>query len=276
MKKILLLPILLYSFIASAQNELSFSAGSGLLYYLGELNESKVFTNSAFLRPSANIGLSYKALPYMNVNLQFMGGSLYADDKYAITSNYYRNLQFKTSIEEFTLTAVFKPARAKKAIPYLSIGAGMFWFNPKGLYGTEWVALQPLGTEGQFINNGDYPKPYSLVQAVLPIGVGIEIKATDNIGFKFEAVFHKTFTDYLDDISSTYADSVSLAKTANGRIATAMAYKGISLAYPTDGAVRGNSGDKDSYVNITFSLLIYLRGSNDNGSGKSTFRFEPK
>lgn len=275
MKKALILPLFLYSIFTLAQNELSFSAGSGLLYYLGELNESKVFTNTAFLRPSANISLSYKALPYMNVNLQFMGGSLYGDDKYSTNlSNYYRGLQFKTSIEEFTLTAVFKPARAKKAIPYFSIGAGMFWFNPKGLYGTEWVALQPLGTEGQYINNGNYPKPYSLVQPIIPIGVGLEIKASENIGFKIEATFHKTFTDYLDDVSTTYADSISLTKTANGKIATAMAYKGIG-AYPAGGTGRGNSNNKDNYVNITFSLLVYLRGSKDSGT-KSIFRFEPK
>jgi hypothetical protein len=274
MKKLLLLPLLLInSYFLQAQNELSFSAGSGLIYYLGELNESIVFTNPTFLRPSANISLSYKALPHLNLNLQFMAGSLYADDSYADgLVNYSRNLHFKTSIQEFTLTAVIKPLNTKKAIPYVFFGAGMFWFNPKALYGTEWIELQPLGTEGQTILNGDYPKPYALLQPVIPIGVGIEIKASENIGFKFEAAFHKTFTDYIDDVSMAYPDSANLAGTANGPVATTMSYRGFGF-FPENGTLRGDAKNKDSYVNITFSLLIYLRGSKN--SGKSTFRFQP-
>lgn len=275
MKKLLLLPLLLSTCLLQAQNELSFSAGSGLVYYLGELNESMVFTNSNFLRPSANIGICYKALPYMNVNLQFMAGSLYADDKYAKDkSNYERNLHFKTSIQEFTLTAMLRPMGDKKAIPYVFFGAGIFWFNPKAQYGADWIELQPLGTEGQFINNGNYSKPYSLLQPVIPVGVGLEIKASENVGFKFEATLHKTFTDYIDDVSTAYPDSTNLRKTANGALATEMSYRGKGL-FPVNGYARGDAKNKDSYVNITFSLLIYLRGSKSSGE-KSLFRFQPK
>jgi hypothetical protein len=273
MKKLLFLPFLFAFTFMKAQNELSFSIGSGLIYYLGELNESLVFTNPTFLRPTANIGLCYKALPSLNFNLQFMSGSLYADDQFASKqSNSERNLHFKTLIQEFSLTAMIKPAGDKKVMPYAFLGAGVFWFNPKALYDTSWVELQPLGTEGQFINNGDYPEPYALTQAVIPIGVGLEIKASENIGFKFEATFHKTFTDYIDDVSSAYPDSANLAKTANGSLATIMSYRGDE-SFPANGTLRGKSGRKDAYFNISFSLLIYLRGS--KSSGKGGFRFKP-
>lgn len=274
MKKLLFLYFLLSTHLMMAQQELSFSAGSGLVYYLGDINESPVLTNPSFLRPSANISLCYKAASFLNVNLQFMAGSLYADDKYAKSnSNLGRNLHFKTAIEEFSITAVIKSSNTKKkVVPYLFVGGGIFWFNPKALNGTEWIELQPLGTEGQFINNGDYPKPYSLVQPVIPMGVGLEIKASDKVGFKFEATFHKTFTDYIDDVSTSYPDSVNLSKTANGKIATLMSYRGDGL-FPAEGYFRGETKNKDSYVNITFSLLIYLRGSKE--SGKSIFRFQP-
>lgn len=275
MKRLLFLPFLLCSYWLQAQNELSFSAGTGLVYYLGELNENPVLTNPSFLRPSANIGLCYKAAPFFNINLQFMAGSLYADDKYAQkASNYNRNLHFKTAIEEFSITAVFRALNTKKVVPYLFVGGGIFWFNPKALNGNDWIELHPLGTEGQFINNGDYPKPYSLVQPVIPVGIGLEIKASDNVGFKFEATFHKTFTDYIDDVSTFYPDSTNLAKTANGSVATTMSYRGNEL-FPSSGYLRGNSKYKDSYLNITFSILIYLRGSKES-SGNSIFRFQPK
>lgn len=273
MKRIVILPFLLLNLSVFSQNELSFSIGSGLVYYLGDLNESPMVTNPAFLRPSANIGLCYKATSFLNVNLQFMAGSLYADDAYAnsaATRN--RNLHFKSTIQEFSITGVIKPVKASKFIPYAFMGAGVFWFNPKALNGTEWVELQPLGTEGQFILNGSYPKPYSLTQAVVPLGVGAEIKVSDNIGFKLELTYHKTFTDYLDDVSTTYPDSVSLAKTANGPLATVLSYRGDG-SFPGNDISRGNTSLKDSYVNITFSLLLYLRGS--KGIGNGTFRFQP-
>ena len=83
----------------------------------------------------------------------------------------------------------------------------------------------------------------------------------------------KTFTDYLDDVSSTYVDKAVLA-AAKGATAAEMAYRGGELkngpAYPADGTIRGGSKFKDWYYfsGVTISIGIGKRKGfhgTDNG-----------
>ena len=67
------------------------------------------------------------------------------------------------------------------------------------------MALQPLGTEGQYVAGGGYAKPYALWQAVVPVGGGIKYRFHCNWGVKLEAVYHVIFTDYLDDVINNLA-----------------------------------------------------------------------
>ena len=48
--------------------------------------------------------------------------------------------------------------------PYVTGGAAVFTFNPKAEYNGEWVALQPLGTEGQGLPQYPDRKKYSLIR----------------------------------------------------------------------------------------------------------------
>ncbi|MBK6267031.1 hypothetical protein JKA74_18445 [Marivirga sp. S37H4] len=81
----------------------------------------------------------------------------------------------------------------------------------------EWVSLRKLGTEGQFFDSEtkqafkeiygkDVPNPYSMVQIVIPIGIGARYKLTNNFDLSLEIGYRHTFTDYLDDVGGEYVD----------------------------------------------------------------------
>lgn len=136
-----------------------------------------------------------------------------------------RNLQFQSSLLEGYIAAEIYPTvfferydgLAKKFRPYGLIGAGAFHFNPKGQYfapdgSSKWVPLQPLRLEGQGF--AEYPtrKPYSLTQLEIPMGFGFKYYLRENMYVGLEILHRQTFTDYMDDVSTTYIDNSLFAK----------------------------------------------------------------
>ena len=85
-----------------------------------------------------------------------------------------------------------------------------------------------------------------------------------NIAIGWEFRFNKTFTDYLDDVSTTYADYNILITGKYGVSSAEMAYRGDELkggsqTYPAAGTKRGNPKTKDWYyfsgITITYTLF---------------------
>ena len=87
-------------------------------------------------------------------------------------------------------------------------GVGLMYFNPKAKYQGEWYALHPLQTEN---------KNYSLFQFVIPLGIGARIKLDPFFNILIEGGYRLTFTDYLDDASSTRYVDVDLLKNELAR-----------------------------------------------------------
>ena len=69
---------------------------------------------------------------------------------------------------------------------------------------------KPLSTEGQGLADFPGQKPYHLTQFALPFGIGLRYALSDNVHIGFELSDRKTFTDYLDDVSSHYVDHEQL------------------------------------------------------------------
>ncbi len=72
----------------------------------------------------------------------------------------------------------------------------------------------------------------------------------------------KLFTDYLDDVSTTYVDEGTLA-AAKGPTAVRFSYRGGELkngepAYPVAGTIRGGAKSKDWYYFQGITLRIRL------------------
>lgn len=74
--------------------------------------------------------------------------------------------------------------------------------NSKNSAGNKYY-LKPLSTEGLgFLENRPY---YKINQVSIPFGGGVKFALNDNVRLGFEVGMRKLFTNYLDDVSTTYA-----------------------------------------------------------------------
>lgn len=171
-----------------------------------------------------------------------------------------RNLSFRSkvldvsTIVEFNFFNYSHLPKDKKATPYIFAGIGVAQINPKAFYNRDWVALQPLNTEGQ--GSAAYPsrKPYKLVQITMPLGIGYKVMLGKYASFGLEASFRKTFTDYLDDVSTTYVDDALL----ENQTAQDLADRSIN-GESRPGFQRGNPYKNDWYAFMNATLVIQFR-----------------
>jgi hypothetical protein len=126
---------------------------------------------------------------------------------------------------------------------------GVFHFNPlANIGGGNWVALQPLKTEGE-------AKPYHLWQVSIPFGIGFKINVAKQIGLGIEWGPRKTFTDYLDDVSGNYPDpKVNPPVGAMGALLSNRSRNGGNVI----NTQRGNPQTKDWYFFYGLTLNIKL------------------
>ncbi len=147
--------------------------------------------------------------------------------------------------------------------PYIFAGASYFHFNPRTKLHGQWVELQPLGTEGQ--GTPEYPdrKQYSLWQFSLPLGGGLKIRLNQRWNANIEVTWHKTFTDYLDDVSTTYVEPEVLMRNY-GATSVALANRTWEVQeeirnFPP-GFERGNAQKNDAFVfagvNVTYNIFM--------------------
>jgi hypothetical protein len=180
-----------------------------------------------------------------------------------------RNLSFRSSVLDFSgqLELNFLPyftGSSKFAFsPYIFTGLSVFSYNPQAEYQGEWYDLQPLGTEGQGTTAYPSRQTYSLTQVAIPFGIGVKYSLTDLLCLGAEWSFRKTFTDYLDDVSTTYVDPVQL-EAEKGEVAAALSNR--SLGTPGEppiepGKARGNSATRDwySFAGITLTMKIVTK-----------------
>jgi len=207
-------------------------------------------------------------------NYSVVGGA----DRYSKdTVLVHRNLSFETRLIEFNLLGEFYLFNIynQKYSPYAFAGLAVYHFNPY-TYDTTgtYQLLRPLHTEGQGLPEYPDRKVYNLNQFALPFGIGVRFEANDYVNIGFELGLRKLFTDYIDDVSTTYVDEQTLLN-ARGPLATELAYRGDELKngapYPIGGTVRGGP-HKDWYyftgVTIGFRLFDLNRSPFERGANK--------
>lgn len=199
-------------FVRADAQQLTFEAGllGGATYYSGELDPQVVGMMPGDLHPAGGAFLRLNTSAFTAVRLSLLQGAVSAADANAQDPELInRNLSFSSKIQEAGLTLeynLFGMGSKKSAVfsPYAFGGIALFHFNPRALYQGEWVALQPLGTEGQGSEAFPDRKPYSLTNIAFPLGVGVKLALSPRFSFGAEAGLRYTLTDYLDDVSTTY------------------------------------------------------------------------
>ena len=147
--------------------------------------------------------------------------------------------------------------------PYVAGGISYFHFNPRTKLHGQWVDLQPLGTEGQ--GTPEYPdrKKYDLWQFSIPLGGGVKIQLNKTWNINVGFTWHKTFTDYIDDVSKTYVEPEVLRRNY-GQTSVALANRTWEIQdeireFPP-GYERGNARRNDAFVfggiSITYNIFM--------------------
>lgn len=272
---VLLLSLCVLSMVAVHAQDWYIGIMGGKTAYNGDLSDGWIQKHHQS-KGAFGITLNYEYSEHFTIRAGYMHGKVTAFDKYSSDSEHIkRNLNFQSKIDELSLIGeyyVFSLSERRYS-PYFFGGLALFHFNPY-TYDTAMkkVYLKPLSTEGEGLSQYPGRKPYSLTQVAIPFGAGLKFVLTDNIRLGLEVGLRKLFTDYLDDVSTNYADPNDLL-AAKGPEAVALSYRGGqrpggSPAYPAKGAMRGNPSNKDWYYFYGAHLTFRL----GDGGGSSTGR----
>lgn len=241
-------------FFSSAASAQSIEVGvfGGGSYYLGDLNPGKHFQN---------INLAYGVLARYTI-----------DDRWAVrvsatrgkvkgnsTQSKYlpeRDLSFESQITDISAVAEFNfldfyiGSHKNWISPYIYAGFSFFLFNPE----SGGVSLRSMGTEGQMVGY-EGRQPYKSYSFGIPFGLGVKISLARRLGMAVFWEMHKTFTDYLDDVSKTYyLDGPFINKDDPSQILS-----DPTRSY-TPGMQRGNSRNLDwySFCGVTLTYKFNL------------------
>lgn len=252
----------------SIVQEGEFGFGIGAAHYFGDLNtrahlnRPKIAATAFFRKNFGNyiagrIGATYARLGY--------------SDKYNTQNQYMylRNLSFNTNVWEVSLQGDFNFFRfmpgepAYSFTPYVTLGLGVFSYDPYAYLKGQKVYLRPLGTEGQ--GSALYPnrKKYGSMAMSIPFGGGFKYALNSKVNIGFEVLYRFTTTDYLDDVSKTYVDPSVFPSNPDGSPSDAFLLhdRSYELGDPigTPGRARGMSRQKDHFVTAMFHLTFNLQ-----------------
>jgi hypothetical protein len=275
MRKILLLLLLLSCpFFSFSQYLWDFGVQAGASNYLGEMG-GKADTRKDFI---ADIKLSktqftvggfarYKIHPLVSAKLGLNWVRISGADYLSTNPGRAgRNLSFRNDIVEMALTAqVFfvdvpdlgHTYRYRNDFRmYAFVGIAGFYHNPKTYYNGQWTALRPLQTEG---------KSYSAFGASVPLGLGLYFTVDKKHRIGWEIDWRTTFTDYLDDVSTVYADPKDLSSPEAIALANRRDELGNNAGIPdrenyVPGMKRGDPTHNDSYLTTSVNYSYIIRG----------------
>ncbi len=268
-----------------------FVFGIGATTFLGDLGGANAIGTNGMkdldipaTRPVLQLGYLYQFRKHFGLKTSLFLGQLAGDDNWTdekFRNN--RNLHFKTNIIELSTqleVSVISGGRQSRRFFSLSrrssgygvvpfslygfVGVGGFYYNPKAKYTNgDWYSLKPLSTEGQ----GLFPtrKNYSLVQLVVPVGLGLRYYISNewSIGIEYGRRF--SFTDYIDDVSKSYADPNVLMQEV-GPEAVYFANPSPTAQDPDNdlygstlaGQQRGDPRDKDAYMYALITIYYKI------------------
>jgi hypothetical protein len=254
----------------SIVQEGEFGIGLGAAHYFGDLN-----TRAHLNRPKIAAAVFFRKNfgNYIAARLTASFAQLGYSDQYNTHNQYMytRNLSFNSKVWELSLQGDFNffrfmPGEPEFSFtPYITLGVGVFNYDPYAYLQGEKYLLRTLGTEGQ--GSPLYPdrKQYSSMAISIPFGGGFKYAFNERMNIGFEILHRFTNTDYLDDVSKTYVDPAAFPPNPDGStsVALLLSDRSYEIGEPIGipGRQRGNSKQKDQFVtamvHLTFNLQSY-------------------
>ena len=258
------------SIIANAQSyeyvqKGEFGITAGVAHYFGDIN-----TRAAINRPKPALGAFFRKAFGNYVGLRISAHYLqlgYSDTYSKNDFQKTRNLSFNTNVWELALQGDFNffkfvPGDPYHSFtPYITLGVGVFTFDPYAYLNGKKEFLRPLGTEGQLIGyNGR--KPYNTLAICIPLGVGIKYNISDRMNLSVEIAHRFTTTDYLDDVSTTFIGAGRFTPLSSAALLQDRSYEiDPDNIIGVEGRQRGWSKQKDQYIiaeiGLTYNLSSY-------------------
>ncbi|MFT3982201.1 MAG: DUF6089 family protein [Ferruginibacter sp.] len=240
-----------------------FGITAGIANYFGDIN-----TRASFNRPKPTLGIFFRKQfsNYIGARIAGRYAQLGYSDRYSKNEfQQLRNLSFNTNIWEFAIQGDFNffkfvPSDPNYSFtPYVTLGVGAFSYDPYAYLNGKKEFLRPLGTEGQTIGY-EGRKPYSTVSLCIPFGAGLKYSVSDKVSLSLEVAHRYTFTDYIDDVSTTYIGVDKFPATGNGPTAALLQDRSYEIdpnnVIGVEGRQRGWSKQKDQYILIEFGVSI--------------------
>lgn len=265
-----LLAIMLISSATIAQSDEYVQQGEfgitvGAAHYFGDIN-----TRAAVNRPKPTLGLFFRKQFGNYVGLRIAGhyAQLGYSDTYSKNEfQQRRNLSFNTNIWEIAAMGDFNffkflPNDSRYIFtPYVTLGVGVFTYDPYAFLNNKKEFLRPLGTEGQTVGYQGR-KQYGTMAVCIPFGAGIKYNISPNVNISFEVSHRYTFTDYLDDVSTTFIGANNFPASGNGPTALLLQDRSYEInpnaIIGLEGRQRGNSSQKDQYMFVELGLSFNI------------------
>lgn len=198
----------------SMLNAQDFEAGisfSGAIYS-GDLSPKVLPRYFRFIEPMGGLVMRYRNRGVLGLRASLNYGNLSGNDAKSAYPD--RKLSFETNLLELSVVGEWFMipdnfiGEAPTITPYLFLGVTAYHFDPETQFESGFVALQPVGTEGQGLDG--YDRPYSRTQIAIPFGAGLRYNVTRRAALSLEVSARKLFTDYLDDVTGEYLNYVRI------------------------------------------------------------------
>jgi hypothetical protein len=273
LKLIMLLPLTAFA------QQMEVNVFAGISVYQGEMQSS--FINFKHMDIGSAVILKYGITDKIFARAGFTFGKIQGSDQTNKNRNISRNLNFKSGLQEFHGGIEYHLFNQERSAitPYGFVGVGVFHFNPyttatdfvNGIAVNRKLYLQPLGTEGQGLPQYPDRKLYKLTQFCLPYGIGAKWQASESLSFGLEFRHTKTFTDYLDDVSTTYVDETALFN-GRGQLAVDYAWQrdlfdGRPYPVNAESINRGDKRNKDWYLFTGLTMGLTINNGGGYGGG---------
>jgi hypothetical protein len=224
----------------------AFGGGAG---YMGDLNQTNPVKVSG---AAAGVFVKRNFNRYLSAKLGYNYGIIRgADSTSSDPSARTRNLSFRTSLSEISLTGEFNFMEYTPSVthniytPYFFAGVSVVNYNPQAIYQGQIYDLRPLQTEGE--------KPYANSAIAVPFGAGIKYNIAGSLTLAAELGYRAAFTDYIDDVSGTYANKAGYSNP----VALALSDRSgerTGVYTGTAGTQRGDLRPRDTYLFIGFTI----------------------
>lgn len=255
--------LIFFAFLASSQESETenkptsptIGVGVGTIGFYGDLNDRK-YGSPFSSNPGFKIYLIQPITDYLNLNLNFLQGNIREEER-----SLQRSLNFQTDIFLGSMMLEYNFSNflpeERNITPFISTGIEIIDFNPKSDLrdgndnsynywkdGTirnipenasnadQAQIIQRDYTYESDIRNMGFSQEASFSKSAfaIPVGIGVTMHLNDQFDFRFESIFHFSFTDNIDGYSENSPSEVMQGKSANSRN-DKFYYNGISLSY---------------------------------------------